>query len=526
MATLYDAYGRPVNPRELTREVGFPTLAGLRTVWTDTVASGLTPERLTSILQDAVEGDAHAYLTLAEEMEEREWHYISVLGTRKRAITAVEPTVEAATDAARDVEMADAVRELVRRPEFGDMVDDLMDALGKGYSAVEIVWDRSERQWWPRYAWRDPRFFRFDRASGQELRLLDEAAPYEGVALAPYKWIVHRPRLKTGLPIRGGLARFAAWIYLFKNYDLKAWMTFAEVFGMPLRLGKYGADASEEDIQVLLRAVANIGTDAAAVIPQSMEIQFVEAAKSAGGDALFKGMAEWLDRQTSKAVLGQTATTEGTAGKLGNEEAQQEVRRDILRSDVRQLMNTLNRDLVRPFIDLNFGPQPAYPRILLQVTEPEDLDVLSQVLERLVPLGLDVETSVIRDKLGLPDPPEGAKVLGPSGAGPAVPALSRARHPCPHCGTAINRVETAAREADEDELGRAAEALAGEWERLLGPRVERLIALAEETGDLVTFRDRLAELLDEAPPAREALARAGFTANLLGRLGAQRNRRR
>ena len=69
-------------------------------------------------------------------------------------------------------------------------------------------------------------------------------------------------------------------------------------------------------------------------------------------------LAEWLDRQTSKAVLGQTMTTDD-----GSSQAQatvhNEVRHDILKSDARQLANTLNRDLIQPYVDLNFGPQPG-----------------------------------------------------------------------------------------------------------------------------------------------------------------------
>ncbi|MCP4699306.1 MAG: DUF935 family protein, partial [Gammaproteobacteria bacterium] len=40
------------------------------------------------------------------------------------------------------------------------------------------------------------------------------------------------------------------------------------------------------------------------------------------------------------------------------------VRVDILRADAKSLSETLNRDLVQPFIDLNFGAQENYPRIL------------------------------------------------------------------------------------------------------------------------------------------------------------------
>jgi len=104
--------------------------------------------------------------------------------------------------------------------------------------------------------------------------------------LAPFKFIVHFAKAKAGLPVRGGLARAAGWSYLFKNYVLKDWVTFTEVFGQPLRVGKYHPGASEKDKQALLQAVSNIGTDAAAIIPESMLIEFTEAHQTGSAELL------------------------------------------------------------------------------------------------------------------------------------------------------------------------------------------------------------------------------------------------
>ncbi|MFP3490946.1 DUF935 family protein, partial [Staphylococcus sp. SIMBA_130] len=77
----------------------------------------------------AENNDGHDYLTLAEEMEEREPHYASVLGTRKRAVSGLDVVVESASDDPADVRLADAVRDLVRDAVFGDLIEDLLDAL-------------------------------------------------------------------------------------------------------------------------------------------------------------------------------------------------------------------------------------------------------------------------------------------------------------------------------------------------------------------------------------------------------------
>ena len=320
----------PENTKNLTKEIAMPTLTGVRTLWYNSVANGLTPEALADIIALVDQNDNQNYLTLAEEMEERDLHYSSVLRTRKLAVSGMDISIESYSDDESDIEKADFARDIVNDKKFKGLMSDQLDGLGKSYSVNEIIWDRSEELWIPdKYIWRDPRYFMFHPENGTELRLVDEEDMYLGLPLERYKFSVHYPKLKTGLPIRGGLARLAVVAYMCKSYTMKDWMAFAEVFGMPLRVGKHGMDASDDQKAALLNAVASIGTDAAAIIPDNMLIEFIESAKAVGGERLFEGLANWLDAQVSKGVLGQTATTEGTPGKLGSDDAQTEVRDDI-----------------------------------------------------------------------------------------------------------------------------------------------------------------------------------------------------
>lgn len=473
------------NAKALTEDIARPTMTGIRQVWSSSaIANNLTPQKLAGILQAAEDGQQHEQLELAEAMEERDAHYGSVLRTRRLAIQGLDVAVESYSDDKRDIEMADLVRDLVRRPEFDELIDDLTDALGKGYAAVVINWLFGQ-QWLPTFRWCDPRWFVWDRESGRELRLIDEADPANGVALVPRRWIVHVPRIKSGLPARSGLARMAAIAYMCKSWTLKDWMSFADTYGLPLRVGKYGPGASQDDINTLVTAVANIASDAGAVIPQSMEIEFVEAVKGiSGGNVMFEGLAEFLDAQISKAVLGHTGSSDSTPGKLGGENQASEVRLDILKADAKQLSATLNRDLVRPLIDLNFGVQENYPELRIVVPEPEDTQLIVDALEKLVPLGLEVEQSVIRDKLGLPDPEMDAqgkpvgKLLMPAKTAAPPPPIGQNR------ATALNR---ASDEPDE---------------------IDGLVARLQQEGDLAVegWLLRVRTIIDEAVTEGRSLA--------------------
>jgi phage gp29-like protein len=522
MATLYDQFNRPIEMNKLTQELAAPTLAGVRSIWTNQIASGLTPGKLARLLRSASDGDHDDYLVLAEEMEERHLHYYAELSKRKLAVSRLPLTVEAASDNEPDQKLADAVRNLIKRPGMRSLIKNMLDAIAKGFAVSEIIWDRSGKQWLPTYKWRSQRFFRFDRESLSVVRLIDESDTLEGIPLPPYKFIVHTPVMKSGIPIRGGLARLAAWSFMCHGYTMKDWMAFSEVFGMPLRLGKYPAGADPKDIDILKMAVANLGSDAAAVFPDSMLIELVEAAKSAGANEFYKILAVYLDDGLSVAIVGQRSSSGGTPGKLGDEKLQSEVRDDIRDDDAEQIEETLNRDLVRPFIDLNYGPQEIYPWLCLRAVKQEDIKTLSAALKDLVPLGLEVEQSVVRDKLGLPDPAEGAKILmGPAHPAPP-PEPGKTKSATNRTAKAINQNGQAETEDDPDAVEALIDEELSDWEPMMSPVIDGIdAAIAELIASGLTLQDLLTRLPQiygdqDVQPLADALATAMLKARAMG----------
>lgn len=500
MATILDYRGQPVSTKDLTIEHAAPKITGVRSVWRDSVNFGLTPSRLVDLLTKSAQGDLHDYMTLAEEMEERDLHYRSVLTTRKLTAAGLTVSVDAKTDKSEDVKLADEVREqIVEDPTFEDMLFDALDAIGKGYSVVEIQWDRSERQWRPKcYDWADPHFFRFDDDTGRQIRLYDEKDPGFGIELPAYKFITHVAKMKSGLPLRGGLARLAAVAFMCKSYALKDWMAFAEVFGMPLRLGKYGSQATEEDIGKLATAVANLGSDAAAVMPDTMQVEMVEAARGAGGDKLFATLADWLDRQVSKGVLGQTMTTDDGSS-LSQAKVHNDVRIDLLRADARQLTNTLNRDLVIPYVVLNHGMRPRnqYPRLRISYEEPEDLKTLTEAAIPWIDRGMTVEVSVMRDKFGLPEPAAGADVIGPI-VKPQDKGDDASNEDEKEEERAKNRAALELNQTDNgDEIDGLIDSFRDEWERVTDPAFDPLKAAVNEAKDYDDMLARIDALADK-----------------------------
>jgi phage gp29-like protein len=243
----------------------------------------LTPERLAQILNDVKRGECPAeYLELAQDIELKDLHYRSVISTRKDAITGLEIKVIPAGEDKRGMELAAAVeRDIVKNTnaKLYALIRDMLDALAKGFSVCEIIWDTDKTPWKPKqYKFRDPRWFQYDKETGKTLML---RAPLgnELEPLKPLQGVVHEPHLISGNQITAGLALPALYYWMLKSYDVTSWAAFIDRYGYPIRIGKYGKKATEQDRATLKRAVAAIGQDFGAVIPVSAILEIVESKK-------------------------------------------------------------------------------------------------------------------------------------------------------------------------------------------------------------------------------------------------------
>ncbi|MEM6727022.1 MAG: DUF935 domain-containing protein [Pseudomonadota bacterium] len=512
---ILDQFGRPIERPEdeiLEEELAAPSLGSVRQVAGGHPADGLTPQRLAGILRSAELSDATPYLELAEQMEEKDNHYGAVLGVRKRAIRKLTLQVTAASDEAPDIEAAALVRRTLERPGFRLILSDMLDGLGKGYSVIELIWRLAEGGWnIVGFKHRDPRWFRYDPEDGTTLLLRDLG----GDTPLPYgKFAVHEPKLKSGIPIRAGLARAAAWAYIFKNFSIKDWQIFLETYGHPVRLGKYGPNASTEDRRTLLRALKMIGTDLAGIIPKSMDVELVTAAVNQA-DKLFEGNAVFWNLEISKRVLGQTGTTDAIAGGHAVGRIHNEVREDIRDADAEQLAMTIMEQIAAPLVQFNLlGATP--PIISFEAPEDHDPQVVLNAIERLGPKGLTVPVRHVREVFGIREPEEHEEVLSFAAPASAVPA-----DPTPAPGVA----RTASAQAGlPDAVESAIDSLmSAQAEGATGGFLGALAEAIEGAGSLEEMRDILASLADTAPDAEFVglLDRLTLIARLSGEMGGE-----
>jgi hypothetical protein len=283
-------------------------------------------------------------------------------------------------------------------PNLEEALLDLLDAIGKGFALCEIVWEVtggqarvSELRWIPQK--------KVTFGEDWKPRLLTPEASWQGIMPPVWKAIYHRYKARSGHATRSGVLRVVGWMYLLKNFALKDWAAFNEVFGMPLRLGKYDNTASPADREALVQAIRNLGSDAAGVISKSTEIEFVEAASRSGGANPYQLMADFCNREMSKAVLGQTLTTDttGSTGTYAAASVHAQVRRDLVEADAQALATTLREQLLRPLVGFNFGWDKPVPWFRFRFEAEEDLKTLSMVYRNLAAMGKHLPEDKIRE---------------------------------------------------------------------------------------------------------------------------------
>ena len=540
MTRLVDARGYPID-QSILREPQTAQSANLHREFGRHPSRGLTPAGLARLFDAAEIGNLTLQAELYQDMEEKDAHLFAELSKRKRALLTLDWAIEPPRHAsAAEKAEAEEVGELIRQaPNLEDVFLDMLDAVGHGFSNLEIQWQRIGKLWLPECIEHRPQgWFVMDAQTRTQINLRTPGKA-NGEPLQPFGWISHVHKAKSGYIARAGLHRILAWPYIYKNYAVRDLAEFIEIYGLPLRLGKYPAGSQDEEKNTLLAALVDIGHNAAGIIPSEMEIEFQEAAK--GTHQPFEYQIAQAERQMSKAILGGTLTS-GSDGKsstnaLGN--VHNEVRHDLLVSDARQLESTLARDLIYPLIALNrpITDPRRLPRLCFDTREAEDLAVYADALPKIVSVGMQVPVSWAANKLRIPAPKDNEPVLRPvavagvphsDGQAPGDVAAKPATKAKPP--TAAARAVLAALNAapshefpDQAALDAAitalpAAAMQAAVEAIVKPALEALRAGASPD-------DAMDKLID-AYPAMDAatlttlLARAMFVADVWGRLSA------
>ncbi|CAN5193022.1 hypothetical protein BH09SUM1_BH09SUM1_07190 [soil metagenome] len=373
---------------------------------------------------------------LFAEMEEKDGHLYSLLRTRvngllglRRRITPSGPANEQERAAAS---LADEL--LNRIPRLEELLQALLDAIAKGFAAVELLWgyDTQGRLTVTEWIAHPQEYFAFSQRG--ELVLLSppftqsgDAIPQRDVQPLPGRGLIPAqqaflapPRkflfLRFGAdqrnPYGRGLCHHAYWLYWFKKNTLKFWAIYNEKYGAPTAVASYAPGTSPEDRQRLREVLDSLQTDSSVVLPQSIELKLLEAGRSGTGES-YRQFLDWCNDELSKIVLGATLTSgEGRrSGSLALGSIHQLVRQDYIDADARLLESLLNGTLIPWLCELNLGARVSTPRLSIETESPEDLNARVLVDKQLLSLGVDLPRSYFHARYGRPAPTEGEPAL-------------------------------------------------------------------------------------------------------------------
>ena len=505
----------------------------------DHPSAKITPSKLKQILDDAENGDIQAQHQLFMDIEEQDSSIAANIMTRKRSVLTLDWRIVEPRNATPAEEKLQAeIDELFYQYlNLEDLFMDLMDAVGHGFSALEIQWAQVNGKWIPKGFKPCPQsWFKLDKHDNLLLRTPTNPM---GEPLRPFGWVVHRHKSRSTQLARDGLYRTLAWLYMYKHYSVRDFAEFLELYGMPIRIGKYGAGATTSEKRTLLRALADIGHNAAGIMPESMQIELhnVASAGAASGNNPFLQMVDWCEKSIARLILGQTLTS-GADGKSSTNalgKVHNEVRRDLMISDAKQIAQTITQQIILPYLQINIDPNIApyrVPYFEFDTKEYEDLSVFADAIPKLTGIGVQISESWVRDKLGIPEPQEGELILStPQGekTDEKTTALSAVFNHGEGCTCGCRSAELSAKNGKKDEQDGLDSLIDNamvnaDFNQQLDPMMKQIVGVVMASESYDEAQEKLIALYpDLTSESHQAyLASAVFLADLLGAANAER----
>lgn len=295
----------------------------------------------------------------------------------------------------------DFISEVFDSLETEDIYNEILDAVAYGYQPLEIAWVVKEGKVVPASLdGKPPEWFSFDTEN--RLRFLSNKAPINGELLPDDKFLcaTHLSNYRNPYGISELSACF--WPVVFKKGGMKFWTVFVEKFGSPWVIGKYQRSATKQEKDDLIWSLESMVQDAVAIAPEGTTIEIIESGSKGASSDVFDKYKDACNAMISKAILGQTLTTEvGKTGSYAASSTHQEVRRDIILSDARIIEKNLN-ELIRLVVDINFGKEVSAPKF--RFYEPEEINAeLAKRDETLSKIGLKFTKSYFQRKYNLDD---------------------------------------------------------------------------------------------------------------------------
>lgn len=293
-------------------------------------------------------------------------HVFACIQSRKAGVLSLEWEINKGLDKAKDAEL---VEDLLKKLDIHKLINDILDATLFGFQPIEIMWKKIGNYVLPIELKAKPsEWFCFDEENLLKFRTKEH---YLGEELPPKKFLCPQNNPSYDNPYGERVLSRVFWPVTFKKGGLKFWVVFTEKYGIPHLIGKHPRGATKEETDNLADLLEEMIQDAIAVIPDDSSVEIQEANKSSSAE-IFEKLIDKMNSEISKAILGQTLTTEiGATGSYAASNTHMAVRQDIIDADKKLVEKTINQ-LIQWIYEINFA-NAEVP--VFELYEPEDVDL-------------------------------------------------------------------------------------------------------------------------------------------------------
>ena len=216
----------------------------------------------------------------------------------------------------------------------------------------------------------------------------------------------------------------------------------------------------------------------------------------------------------SKAVLGATLTSQAdgktSTNALGS--IHMDVLDDITESDLKQVANTITRDIIYPMHALNsksYSGARRIPRFKFDTSEADDIAVLAPALKILTEANYPVPVSWVSEKTQIPLPEKGEAIL-------SLAPITAPTEP----SAALKGFAALKNTPQKDNADLVAEQLAAQAQTHLNSMSDAVTELVKNASSLEEIRDGILELEPQISTEgfSELMAKAMAASELLGAL--------
>ena len=296
-------------------------------------------------------------------------HVYACIQSRKAGVQSLEWEINRGVDKDKNAEI---IENVLKKLDIHKLISDILDSTSFGFQPLEIIWKKSENGYIlpEKISAKPPEWFLFDNDNILKFRTKEN---YYGEPLPDKKFLLAQNNPTYENPYGERTLSRVFWSVTFKKGGLKFWAVFTEKYGMPHLIGKHPRGASKDETDSLADMLEDMIQDAIAVIPDDSSVEIQEANKTSSAE-IYDKLIDKMNAEISKAILGQTLTTEvGSMGSYAAANTHMQVRKDIIASDQKLVESVINK-LIRWIYEINF-PNAEIPVFSMYEEEEVDLNL-------------------------------------------------------------------------------------------------------------------------------------------------------